>query len=97
MSARVKKFMAETIKLVDAAKCPSDCVESVAPLMLDLLESANDFLQPEHLRSSSDGYARNAISVDQDGGPSLYSLVWAPGRSAPHVWLPVLVSLKLLL
>lgn len=78
------EFMRETRSVADKAECAADCVDAVAPLMLDLLKCVEEFLEPKHLRPSPDGYARNAIAIDKQGGPSLYALVWTPGQ-----WTPV--------
>src|SRR5215471_16968076 len=40
---------------------PADCVLLLAPLMLDLIEHAKTFLQPQHYRSETGSYARNLI------------------------------------
>ena len=40
---------------------PADCVLVLAPLMLDLIEHAHTFLQPQHYRSDTSSYARNLI------------------------------------
>ncbi|WP_232072105.1 cysteine dioxygenase family protein [Paraburkholderia pallida] len=63
---------------------PADCVLALAPLMLDLLDNADTFLQPHHYRSSDVSYTRNLIYEAPDKGLSLYSLVWLPGQ-----WTPV--------
>jgi len=77
------EFMRDTRRVADESDCAADCVDAVAPLMLDLLNCVEDFLEPKHLRPSADGYARNAITIDKDGGPSLYALVWTPGQWTP--------------
>ena len=63
---------------------PADCVLALAPSMLELIEHARSFLQPQHYRSDPDGYARNLIHQAEDGSLSLYALVWLPGQ-----WTPV--------
>jgi 3-mercaptopropionate dioxygenase len=63
---------------------PADCVIDLAPLMLDLIERADSFLQPQHYRSDTGGYARNLIYKAPDESLSLYALVWLPGQ-----WTPV--------
>ena len=63
---------------------PTQCVTAIAPLMLDLISGGRDFLKPEHRRSDPDHYARNAIFIDEEGGMSLFALVWSPGQ-----WTPV--------
>jgi predicted metal-dependent enzyme (double-stranded beta helix superfamily) len=62
----------------------ADRVLALAPLMLELIGEAGTFLQPQHYRSDSNGYARNLIRDDPDHGLSLYALVWRPGQ-----WTPV--------
>ena len=52
--------------------------------MLDLIEHAHDFLQPQHYRSDTDSYTRNLIYKAPDESLSLYALVWLPGQ-----WTPV--------
>jgi predicted metal-dependent enzyme (double-stranded beta helix superfamily) len=63
---------------------PADCVLALAPLMLDLIEQAHAFLQPQHYRSDASSYARNLIYKTSDESLSLYALVWLPGQ-----WTPV--------
>jgi hypothetical protein len=60
-----------------AGACGGDteCVTAIAPLMLEMLAGERDFLKPEHRRSDPDGYARNAIFIDEAGGMSLFALV----------------------
>ena len=59
---------------------PADCVLALAPLMLDLIEHAGTFLEPQHYRCSNAGYTRNLIFNAADESLSLYSLVWLPGQ-----------------
>ncbi|GGP22357.1 cysteine dioxygenase [Silvimonas iriomotensis] len=74
----------------DASLCshqqpdPADCVLALAPLMLDLIEHAGSFLEPQHFRSDPATYTRNLIYCAPDAGLSLYALVWLPGQ-----WTPV--------
>lgn len=63
---------------------PADCVLALAPLMLDLIEQAGSFLQPQHLQGSAVGYTRNLVYDAPDRSLSLYALVWLPGQ-----WTPV--------
>lgn len=63
---------------------PADCVLALAPLMLDLIDHAGLFLQPQHYQSSDAGYTRNLIYAAPDKSLSLYALVWLPGQ-----WTPV--------
>ena len=63
---------------------PADCVAAIAPLMHELLQHADSFLEPRHLRGDPNHYARNAIFVAADQSLSLYALVWTPGQ-----WTPV--------
>src|SRR6185436_245465 len=62
---------------------PADCVLALAPLMLELLASADTFLEPAHFRSDPAHYARNLIYALPDKSLSLYSLVWLPGQWTP--------------
>jgi predicted metal-dependent enzyme (double-stranded beta helix superfamily) len=63
---------------------PADCVLVLAPLMLDLIEHAETFLQPQHYRSDTVSYTRNLVYKAPDESLSLYALVWLPGQ-----WTPV--------
>lgn len=63
---------------------PADCVLALAPLMLDLIDQAGSFLQPQHYRDSDAGYTRNLVFDAPDASLSLYSIVWRPGQ-----WTPV--------
>jgi predicted metal-dependent enzyme (double-stranded beta helix superfamily) len=62
---------------------PADCVLALAPLMLDLIDHTDTFLEPHHYRSHIDGYTRNLIYEAPDKNLSLYSLVWLPGQWTP--------------
>ena len=61
----------------------ADTVSGIAPLMRRLLNSASDFLGPEHYQSDPDHYARNLVFDDEETGLSLYTLVWQPGQWTP--------------
>ena len=63
---------------------PADCVIALAPRMLDLIDQAGSFLQPQHHRDSAAGYTRNLIYEAPDASLSLYAIVWLPGQ-----WTPV--------
>jgi len=63
---------------------PADCVLALAPLMLDLIERATTFLEPQHYRTDPSHYARNLVYDAPDASLSLYVLVWSPGQ-----WTPV--------
>jgi 3-mercaptopropionate dioxygenase len=63
---------------------PADCVLALAPLMLDLIDQAGSFLQPQHYRDSDAGYTRNLVFDEADASLSLYAIVWRPGQ-----WTPV--------
>jgi len=62
----------------------ADCVLALAPLMLDLIDQAGSFLEPQHYRSNAAGYTRNLIFDAPDASLSLYAIVWLPGQ-----WTPV--------
>jgi len=79
----LEKFIAEARQLADAGETPADCVDTIAPLMLDLLQGDRSFLKAEHYRSDPDHYARNAIHISDDGRLSLFALVWNPGQWTP--------------
>jgi len=82
-STVLERFIARSVECSRANPAPADCVLAVAPLMLELLEGANTFLQPQHFRSDPDHYARNLIFAAPDKSVSLYSLVWLPGQWTP--------------
>jgi len=52
-------------------------------LMLDLMQGASTFLEPQHYRSGPAGYTRNLVWAAPDRSMSLYSLVWLPGQWTP--------------
>ncbi|MFT3957057.1 MAG: cysteine dioxygenase [Piscinibacter sp.] len=62
----------------------ADCVLALAPLMLELIDQAGTFLEPQHYRSSTATYSRNLIFNAPDASLSLYAIVWLPGQ-----WTPV--------
>ncbi|SFB84232.1 Cysteine dioxygenase type I [Polaromonas sp. OV174] len=76
----VSKAMEHTRHLCE----PADCVLALAPLMLDLMDQAKTFLEPQHYRSDPEHYARNLVYEAPDASLSLYALVWSPGQ-----WTPV--------
>ena len=78
------QFMTDTREAVGSLQESADCVDAVAPLLHRLIAGSRNFLKPEHFRSDPDHYARNAIHIDEEGGLSLYALVWLPGQ-----WTPV--------
>ena len=83
-SAALDGFISKSIEHSCAPGEPADCVLALAPLMLELLEEAGTFLEPQHFRSEPDHYARNLIYSTPDNSLSLYALVWMPGQ-----WTPV--------
>jgi len=82
MSA-LEDFIAQAVAKSRGEPAPADCVLSLAPLMLELLASADTFLEPAHFRSDPAHYARNLIYALPDKSLSLYSLVWLPGQWTP--------------
>ncbi len=83
-SPALDKFVAESIRLSSALDDPADCVLALAPLMLELIDAAGSFLEPQHYTSNPDHYARNLVYAAPDDSLSLYALVWMPGQ-----WTPV--------
>ena len=82
-SSTLRDFIAEASRRTREAE-PADCVQVIAPLMMELAERANDFLESQHYRSDPAQYTRNLIYDASDASLSLYSLVWMPGQ-----WTPV--------
>lgn len=80
----LETFIGECLTHIGRCATPADRVQAIAPSMRRLLAGARSFLEPSHLRSDPEHYARNAIHVDPDGIMSLYALVWLPGQ-----WTPV--------
>ena len=76
-------FIAQAVTRSRGEPAPADCVLALAPLMLDLLGSTRQFMQPQHFRSDPSGYTRNLIYAAPDKSLSLYSLVWLPGQWTP--------------
>jgi 3-mercaptopropionate dioxygenase len=83
-SPLLRTFIAEAAARSGAGAEPADCVLAVAPLMLELLERADTFLEPQHYRCSPEGYTRNLVFNAPDSSLSLYAIVWLPGQ-----WTPV--------
>jgi len=83
-SLALEGFIAQAIARSRQQPDPSDCVLALAPLMLDLIDQAGTFLEPQHYRSSTAGYTRNLVYDAPDESLSLYSIVWLPGQ-----WTPV--------
>ena len=83
-SPALDTFISQAVLQSREQSTPADCVLALAPLMLDLLDNAGSFLEPQHYRSEPDHYARNLVYATDDGNLSLYTLVWLPGQ-----WTPV--------
>jgi predicted metal-dependent enzyme (double-stranded beta helix superfamily) len=83
-SIALQRFIDEADARSHLHGVPADCVLALAPLMLELIEHAGSFLEPEHYRSSPEGYTRNLVYAAPDQSLSLYALVWLPGQ-----WTPV--------
>ena len=79
----LESFIARATALTRDCPEPADCVLALAPLMLELIESANQFLEPKHHRSDPEHYARNLVFEAPDASLSLYALVWSPGQWTP--------------
>ena len=77
-------FISRATALSRDHSAPADCVLALAPLMLELIDQADAFLEPQHYRSDPDHYARNLVYDAADASLSLYTLVWLPGQ-----WTPV--------
>jgi predicted metal-dependent enzyme (double-stranded beta helix superfamily) len=80
----LQAFVSQAIARTRDRSDPADCVLALAPLMLELIERATTFLEPQHYRSDACHYARNLVYDAPDGSLSLYTLVWLPGQ-----WTPV--------
>lgn len=83
-SPALEAFVAEAQNRGRNQPDPADCVLALAPLMLDLIDQADEFLEPRHYRSTGAGYTRNLVYEAADKSLSLYALVWLPGQ-----WTPV--------
>jgi 3-mercaptopropionate dioxygenase len=80
----LETFVSQALARTRDRSDPADCVLALAPLMLELIERAATFLEPQHYRSDADHYARNLVYEAPDASLSLYTLVWLPGQ-----WTPV--------
>jgi 3-mercaptopropionate dioxygenase len=80
----LERFIGDCRDEIPRHGSPAECVDHIAPCMLQLLRGAKPFLEPQHYRSSPEQYARNAIYIDPKGTMSLFALVWLPGQ-----WTPV--------
>jgi predicted metal-dependent enzyme (double-stranded beta helix superfamily) len=79
----LESFISRATALTRERPEPADCVLALAPLMLELIESATTFLEPKHYRSDAEHYARNLVFEAPDASLSLYVLVWSPGQWTP--------------
>jgi 3-mercaptopropionate dioxygenase len=84
ISPALENFVAEAVARSRKQPDPADCVLALAPLMLNLIDQAGAFLQPQHYRCGAAGYTRNLVYSEPDDSLSLYSIVWLPGQ-----WTPV--------
>lgn len=83
-SPLLASFITQAAERSSSLRDPADSVQALAPLMLELIEESNTFLEPRHTQSTPDHYARNLVYALPDGSLSLYALVWLPGQ-----WTPV--------
>ena len=84
ISPALERFISQAAARNRAQADPADSVLALAPLMLDLIEQAGTFLEPQHYRSDPHSYTRNLVYDAADQSLSLYSIVWLPGQ-----WTPV--------
>ena len=80
VSPLLERFISQAAARSRANADPADCVLALAPLMLDLIQEAGSFLEPQHYRSDPGSYARNLVYDAGDASLSLYSIVWLPGQ-----------------
>ncbi|WP_152223712.1 cysteine dioxygenase family protein [Pseudomonas sp. SCB32] len=78
------RFIEHAVELSHAESEPCQCVLALAPSMMELIDHAEDFLEPEHYRADPAHYSRNLIYCAEDADLSLFALVWSPGQ-----WTPV--------
>ncbi len=83
-ASTLSDFISRARQLSRDHQDPADCVLALAPLMLELVDKVDAFLEPRHYRSDPDHYARNLVYDAPDDSLSLYTLVWQPGQ-----WTPV--------
>ena len=79
----LERFITRSVAYSREHPAPADCVLAIAPLMLELLEGASTFLQPQHFRTDPTHYARNLVYAAPDKSVALYALVWLPGQWTP--------------
>jgi predicted metal-dependent enzyme (double-stranded beta helix superfamily) len=82
-SPALESFISKATAHTHGHTDPADCVLALAPLMLDLIESATAFLEPQHYRSDPSAYSRNLVYEAPDASLSLYALVWLSGQWTP--------------
>ena len=61
ISPALERFISQAVVRSREHADPADCVLALAPLMLDLIEQAGTFLEPQHYRSDPLSYARNLV------------------------------------
>lgn len=82
-ASALESFVAQATTIARQHADAAECVHALAPLMLDLIEHAATFLQPQHFCSDAYAYSRNLIHEAPDASLSLYALVWLPGQWTP--------------
>lgn len=53
-SPALDHFIAQSLERSRVLRDPADCVLALAPLMLDVIDAAGTFLEPQHYRSDPD-------------------------------------------
>ena len=83
MHSSLETFRSACEAVVAESSAPCRIVRRLAPHMRSLVDSADRFLEPAHLRGDPDHYARNLIFSGDSGQLSLFTMVWAPGQWTP--------------
>ncbi len=79
----IKNFITECHHLIRDQNEANECAHALAPVLLRLVNSGADFLEPAHLHADPEGYVRNSIYVAEDGSFSLSTLIFSPGFWSP--------------
>ena len=83
MHSSLETFRSACETIMSDFSAPYQIVGRLAPHMRSLVQNADGFLEPFHLRGDPDHYARNLIFSGDNGLLSLFTLVWAPGQWTP--------------
>lgn len=79
----LRDFLAHCGDISRSNLLPGEKAYQAAQWMWRLMPNISEFILPEHLKASEEGFRHNEIHIAPDLSFSLYTVVWAPGHWSP--------------